>query len=216
MYYPPQQPMSGFGLPSQQPSIPIVVHFRRSRMIFSALILVGLVALFVAALCWFLWHPSPNPVLLFCGGVIMRYCLPLMSSIVRALVLHQPALVITSAGIQILAPSAGSYSISWPEIGTISEDYDYNHRYFQIHPKNYPQYLSRLSAFKRFTIRYTTSWPNPPLQVPLLYLERPGVEILQQLAQLYARELDYYPIPAGGSRGIRGPKTPRRMVYIDV
>ena|SRR5712692_3755766 len=146
----------------------------------------------------------------------------------------------TSAGIQILA-SAGSYSINWPEIGTISEDYHGKHRYFQIHPKNYPQYLSRLSAFKRFTIKRTTgslliwgrvspytsvdhwlyltssklskhrlcplpsvkfpsrqstatSWPTPPLQVPLLYLERPGVEILQQLAQRYARELDYYRI----------------------
>lgn len=117
-----------------------------------------------------------------------------MSSIFRALVQHQPALIITSAGIQIFALSAGRCCISWPEIGTISEDYYYNHRYFQIHPKNYPQYLSRLSAFKRFMIRRTTSWPNPPLQVPLLYLERPGVEILQQLAQLYARELDYYRI----------------------
>ena len=117
-----------------------------------------------------------------------------MTSVFRGVVLHQPALVITRAGIQILALRAGSYSISWPEIGTISEDYYYNHRFFQIHPKNYPQYLSRLSAFKRFTIRRTARWPNPPLQVPLSDLERPGVEILQQLAQRYARELDYYRI----------------------
>jgi hypothetical protein len=194
MHYPPQQFMSDFGLPSQQPPIPIVVYFRRSRMIFSALILVGLVAFF-GTLFWFLSHPSPLPVALYaCAGFFLLYNLPLMASIFRALVLHQPALVITSAGIQILAPNAGSYSIYWPEIGTISEDYYYNHRYFQIHPKNYPQYLSRLSAFKRFTIKRTTRWPNPPLQVPLSDLERPGVEILQQLAQRYARELDYYRI----------------------
>ena len=194
MYYPPQQPMSDFGLPSQQPPIPIVVHFRRPRMILNALIFVGLLALF-GVLLWFFSHPSPNPVLLFCDGLFILYCLRFMSSIVHALVLHQPALIISSAGIQIhTTHGAGRCRISWPEIGTISEDYYYNHRYFQIHPKNYPQYLSRLSAFKRFTIRYTASWPNPPLQVPLLYLERPGVEILQQLAQRYARELDYYRI----------------------
>ena len=84
--------------------------------------------------------------------------------------------------------------LAGPISGTISEDYDGKFRCFQIHPKNYPQYLSRLSAFKRFTIRRTARWPNPPLQVPLSDLERPGVEILQQLAQRYARELDDYPI----------------------
>jgi hypothetical protein len=193
MYYPPQQFMSDFGLPSQQPPIPMVVYFRRSRVLFYTLIFVGLLAL-LGTLFWFLSHPSPLPVAFYtCVGIVLLYQLPLMTSIFRGLVLHQPALVITSAGIQILA-SAGSYSINWPEIGTISEDYCGKHRYFQIHPKNYPQYLSRLSAFKRFTIKRTTSWPNPPLQVPLLYLERPGVEILQQLAQLYVRELDYYRI----------------------
>jgi hypothetical protein len=193
MHYPPQQSMSDFGLPSQQPPIPMVIYFRRSRMLFSALILVGLVALIGALL--FLSQSSPLPVVFYyLAGIVLLYELPLMVTIFRALVLHQPALVITSAGIQILAPNAGSYSISWPEIGTISEDYYYNHRFFQIHPKNYPQYLSRLSAFKRFTIRRTARWPNPPLQVPLRDLERPGVEILQQLAQRYARELDYYRI----------------------
>ena len=34
MYYPPQQFMSDFGLPSQQPPIPMVVYFRRSRVLF--------------------------------------------------------------------------------------------------------------------------------------------------------------------------------------
>ncbi len=192
MHYPPQQFMSDFGLPSQQPPIPMVVYFRRSRVLFYTLIVVGLLAL-LGTLFWFS-HPSPLPVVFYtCVGTVLLYQLPLMTSIVRVLVLHQPALVITSAGIQILA-SAGSYSINWPEIGTISVDYYGKHRCFQIHPKNYPQYLSRLSAFKRFTIKRTTSWPNPPLQVPLLYLERPGVEILQQLSQQYARELDYYRI----------------------
>ncbi len=194
MYHPPEQFMSDFGLPSQQPPIPMVVYFRRSRMIFLALIFVGLLALF-GTIFWFISHPSPLPVVFYISvGIFLLYQLPLMVSIVRALVLHQPALVISSAGIQILALNAGSYSISWPEIGTISEDYDGKFRCFQIHPKNYPQYLSRLSAFKRFTIRRTARWPNPPLQVPLSDLERPGVEILQQLAQQYARELDYYRI----------------------
>ena len=194
MHYPPQQFMSDFGLPSQQPPIPIVVYFRRSRMLFSALIFVGLLAL-LGTLTWFVSHPSPLPVAFYvCAGTVLLYQLPFMTSVFRGVVLHQPALVITRAGIQILALRAGSYSISWPEIGTISEDYYYNHRFFQIHPKNYPQYLSRLSAFKRFTIRRTARWPNPPLQVPLSDLERPGVEILQQLAQRYARELDYYRI----------------------
>ncbi len=192
MYHPPEQFMSDFGLPSQQPPIPMVVYFRRSRMIFLALIFVGLLALF-GTIFWFISHPSPLPVVFYISvGIFLLYQLPLMVSIVRALVLHQPALVISSAGIQILALNAGSYSISWPEIGTISEDYDGKFRCFQIHPKNYPQYLSRLSAFKRFTIRRTARWPTPPLQVPLSDLERPGVEILQQLAQLYVRELDYY------------------------
>ena len=192
MYYPPQQFMSDFGLPSQQPPIPMVVYFRRSRVLFNTLIVVGLLALIGALL--FLSQSSPLPVAFYtCVGIVLGYQLPLMTSIFRALVLHQPALVITSAGIQILA-SAGSYSLNWPEIGTISEDYCGKHRYFQIHPKNYQQYLSRLSAFKRFMILRTTSWTNPPLQVPLFSLERPGVEILQQLAQRYARELDYYRI----------------------
>jgi hypothetical protein len=194
MYYPPQQPMRDFGLLSQQPPIPIVVYFRRSRMLFYVLIFVGLLAL-LGTLFWFLSHPDPLPVAFYaCVGIVLPYLLSFMASIFRVLVLHQPALVITSAGIQILALSVGSYSINWPEIGTISEDYVGKFRCFQIHPKNYPQYLSRLSAFKRFTIRRTASWPNPPLQVPLRDLERPGVEILQQLAQRYARELDYYRI----------------------
>ncbi len=94
MHYPPQQPMSGFGLSPQQPPIPIVVYFRHPRMIFNSLLLVGLLELLGALL--FLSHLSPIFVMLFCGGLFMRYCLPLMSSIVRALVLHQPALVITS------------------------------------------------------------------------------------------------------------------------
>jgi hypothetical protein len=94
MYYPPEQFMSGFGLPSQQPPIPMVVYFRRSRMIFTALIFVGLLALF-GTLFWFLSHPSPLPVVFYaCVGIVLLYELPLMVSIFRALVLHQPALVI--------------------------------------------------------------------------------------------------------------------------
>ena len=117
MHYPPQQPMSNFGLPSQQPPIPIVAHFRRPRMILNALIFVGLLALF-GVLLWFLSHPSPLPVALYaCGGLFILYCLRFISSIVHALVLHQPALIITSVGIQILTThGAGRCRISWPEI----------------------------------------------------------------------------------------------------
>jgi hypothetical protein len=196
MQDPPQQSMNDFGLPSQQLPITrldIVVNFRRPWMIFLSIVFVGVLALLLA-LFWVLSHLIPIVFVIFSDGVLILYCLLFMSSIFRALFLHQPALIINSAGIQILTfHGAGRCFISWPEIDTISEDYYYSSRYLQIHPKNYKRYLSRLSAFKRFILWYATRWPNGPLmQVPLLYLDRPGVEIFQQLSQLYARELDYY------------------------
>lgn len=198
MQYPPEQYRADFGLPSQPPPMTrpaIVVHFRRPWMIFLALVSVGILALLLA-LFWFLSHHIPLLFVLISDGVFILYCLLMMSSIFRALFLHEPALIINRAGIQILTfLGAGRCFISWPEIGTIAEDYSRNSRYFQIHPKSYQQYLSRLSIFKRIVIGYWTRWPDddlPSLQVPLVYLDRPGVEIFQQLTQLYARELDYY------------------------
>jgi hypothetical protein len=207
MQYPPEQSRADFGLPSQPPPITrpaIVVNFRRPWMIFLALVSVAILALLLA-LFWFFLHQIPLLMIaLFLDGVFIFYGLLMMASIFRALFLHEPALIINRAGIQILTfLGAGRCFMSWPEIGTIAEDYSRNSRYFQIHPtryfqihpKNYQQYLSRLSIFKRIIIGYWTRWPNddfPPFSVPVRNLDRPGVEIFQQLTQLYAWELDYY------------------------
>jgi hypothetical protein len=198
MQYPPEQSRAYFGLPSQPPPITrlaIVVHFRRPWMIFLALVSVAILASLLA-LFWYLSHQIPLLIVLGSDGVCICYCLLMMASIFRALFLHEPALIINRAGIQILTfEGAGRCFMSWPEIGTIAEDYYHNYRYFQIHPKNYQQYLSRLSSFKRIIIGYWTRWANddhPPFSVPVCYLDRPGVEIFQQLTQLYAWELDYY------------------------
>lgn len=199
MQYPPEQSRADFGLPSQPPPLTwpaIVVHFRRPWMIFLALVSVCVLALLLA-LFWFLLHQLPLLMIaLVLDGVFICYFLLMMASIFRALFLHEPALIINRAGIQILTfESAGRCFMSWPEIGTIAEDYSRNSRYFQIHPKSYQRYLSRLSSFKRISIGYLTRWlgdHRPPFQVPVSHLDRPGVEIFQQLTQLYAWELDYY------------------------
>jgi hypothetical protein len=201
MQYPPEQSRAYFGLPSQPPPLTwpaIVVHFRRPWMIFLALVSVAILALLLA-LFWFFLHQLPLLMIaLFLDGVFIFYFLLMMVSIFRALFLHEPALIINRAGIQILTLGcAGRCFMSWPEISTIAEDYYRNYRYFQIHPKRYQQYLSRLSSFKRISIRYWTRWlddDHPPFSVAVCFLDRPGVEIFQQLTQLYAWELDYYQV----------------------
>ena len=144
MQYPPEQSRAEFVLPSQPPPLTrpaIVVHFRRPWMIFLALFSVAMLALFLA-LFWFLSLQIPLLIVLVSDGVCICYCLLMMVSIFRALFLHEPALIINRAGIQILTlDGAGRCFMSWPEIGTIAEDYVRNIRYFQIHPKNYQQYL---------------------------------------------------------------------------
>ncbi len=136
------------------------------------------------------------PIFLRSVGVLSDFVIIISLSwalwnLVRALIVPQPALVVTSEGVQMHAtPGSGNFFISWPEIDTISVDSsNLGIRFLGIHPKNPKQYLSRFKALKRLWMGSYELVGLSPITVALIFLDMPIAEFFQQLSQRYAYQL---------------------------
>lgn len=174
----------------------IAVYFRKPWMIF----LIGIILLVV-----FLFGVIPYVI----SGVfsfdhsmleillipLLVYGLPLLWQGFHALFLHQPALVITSTGIEVLPLNIpGCFFIRWSEIQRISVDQYFSNKYLCIHPKESKEYIARFAGLKRFSMQFWTPKGLPLMSVPLLYLDKQATEIFRQLSLSYTAELDSHHI----------------------
>jgi TRAP-type C4-dicarboxylate transport system permease small subunit len=122
--------------------------------------------------------------LIFLGWITWRMASALLFK-------SKPILTITSEGITVgRMPMLSGFSILWSEIDAIFVS-RYLYKYLCIQPKNADQFLSRFNGLERFN-RRINSMIGAPLYVPLVFLDRPVEEILQQLYYMYASELNDY------------------------
>ena len=107
---------------------------------------------------------------------------------------HKPVLIINREGIVVSPmPMLSGFSISWGEIEALFPT-RYMYKYFCIAPRNRDYFLkAHFNGFERLN-RRMNSLIGSPLYVPMVYLDKPVEEILQQLYYMYAKELSYYRI----------------------
>lgn len=107
---------------------------------------------------------------------------------------HKPALIINREGIVVSPmPMLSGFSISWGEIEALFSK-RYMYKYFCIVPRNPDYFLkTHFNGFERIN-RSINSLIGSPLYIPMVYLDKPVEEILQQLYHMYAKELSYYRI----------------------
>lgn len=108
---------------------------------------------------------------------------------------HQPAFIINTRGIRLF-PShiPSSFCINWPEIQSISVEQDKSGKYICVYPKNKEEYISHISRFKRFILWIWNLKGKPMMFLSVHYLDKPVIEIFQQIAHEYVNELHQYEI----------------------
>lgn len=174
----------------------IVVSFRKPRMIFLIGILLFLIFLFgvlpLVMKSVFSFDLSTLEILSF---PVLFYGFPVLWQVFHALFLHQPALSISSTGIEVLPLNVPDrFFIRWSEIQHISVDQYFANKYLCIHPKENSEYIAGFSSFTRFITKTWTPKGLPLLSVPLLYLDKPALEIFHLLSLSYTPELDSHHI----------------------
>lgn len=106
----------------------------------------------------------------------------------------EPTLIITGEGIWI-GKIYGSFEIllSWEEIEAIYLFVGGIEKQMFIRPTNLALFLSHFGPLTRFFLRLN-SLNGAPITIAQSFLDKPIAEILDQLDDLYAREVDYYHI----------------------
>lgn len=175
----------------------VVVSFRKRWMIFLIGILLLLTFLFgvlpFAMGSIFPFNAQAPFALIFIP--LFFYGLPVLWQAVHALLLHQPALIVSHTGIEVLPLNVpGRFFIRWSEIQCISVDRYFANTYLCIHPKESKAYLARFPRLTRFLAQIWAPRGLPLLSVPLLYLDQPSAEIFRQFSSGYASEVDSYQI----------------------
>ncbi len=180
-------------LTKEDTSMEIVVHFRKKRFLFDAG-LIAFAALLFGAISYLLTYVKIYPApLLF--SILLLGTYSWLWRMFRVLFFHQPALIINGVGIRLFPVYiSGSFFISWSEIQKISvEKYNFE-SCICIYPKEEEKYLTHLQPFKRFVIRLWRSKGEAVMNTSLFYLDKPVVEIFQQISHAYANELHEHDI----------------------
>jgi hypothetical protein len=127
------------------------------------------------------------------GGAGLATLSPIRA-LARLLASGEPTLVITPQGIRV-GKLYGPFEmiLPWEEIEAIYLFVGGVEKQLFIRPTNLAWFLSRFGLLTRFFLRLN-SLNGAPITIAQSFLDKPIAEILDQLDDLYAREVEYYHI----------------------
>lgn len=189
-----------------------LVSFLAADLLCTALLFV---CLFLASGFPFV-RPSPFPSLVIAVQIFMAvlsllflffvvWLSPFALFMMRRLVSHKPALLISHQGIVFRdLPVTGNTFLSWCDMASLSvvpvyQSYSEPHNYLCLDPKNHVQFLSRFHPLRRFFVRFGSLATGTLIHMPPWFLSEPVGEVLLQIQEIFQEKLRTYEVQILGT-----------------